>query len=1075
MQFKHLCSKLVLILISVGVAYGQFPDAPGLFGHTWAAFGDTGMAGDMVVLQGINCQSPITAVPYPNPILPPFGSPVAVPPCAIASSNFTDQQSLNYSSPAPGECGTICGTSIASYSAVTGLKTSVTIASPSGCDQAGTSSAVFYRQNLSAPVGPGGKLTLWFHVTGTAAKYGFVGFGVLLVSDDIAHPVLLSPSFNLASVDQNFTTPPLTIGPSGKYTILLTASVSQEVNGTASITVNTSCDLDPPNVVISLGNADSSFSHQPVSMNASYTPTVNGTAIPLKDAAFRCNFQGFDWQQTITSWPLASQVGMPTPPFPDPPQGGYGYMRNSDLSWNLNANPFFFDRDKVLSEEQKPTGFLFGDTPIVSPDGMTLRFQDAPANQCLRNNLPNLVGQLLKYHCFPGTSGFMAFTTALVGINKDGTPSQPLYQWSWTSTFNGVSGGVSRTMNPAVDIDAGSGSGGIGPISIDTTPVTPPAVTCAASPAVLWPPSGNTVQVTVSGQITLGTQGITLGGATWSAVDEYGQIQPSGTITANNTGAYSFTVPLIAARNESDSNGRIYAINVNASDSIGNMAACSATVTVPHGNASTFSDTTFNLSDYSVVRYQSDVTASVAVAQTASGGNPGSALEIQYSIPADPSFDSTLVFINPSFTYNPVVQGPIQTVDASLDRYLKLSGPVTANTFRPAILQDGNYYEAVINGPLVGGVFNSIAQTGLRATDFGQFDFKLGAVDTTRHPNFAGGVMQFGLAARYFTNFSPTPSASAADIRYDNLRITINPFAPVTVSPPGGGGSSQNFTFTFTDWSGWQDLKVVDVLINTALDGRHACYIAFTPSGANSGSLFLVDDAGDAGGPYQGMQLPGSGSVSNSQCSITGAGSTVSGAGSNLTLTLSITFTPAFSGNKAIYLSEQTLSLVSSGWSALGTWGVPGATASGPSADVAATTTSGGPQTLTVSFSDPGGYQNLSVVNILINNALDGRHACYLAFAPSSASGGSIYLVDDAGDAGGPYQGLVLPSSGTISNSQCTISASGSSVTGDGNNLVVSMQLNFGAAFSGPRIVYAAARDTGGASSGWQTLATLNP
>jgi len=37
-------------------------------------------------------------------------------------------------------------------------------------------------------------------------------------------------------------------------------------------------------------------------------------------------------------------------------------------------------------------------------------------------------------------------------------------------------------------------------------------------------------------------------------------------------------------------------------------------------------------------------------------------------------------------------------------------------------------------------------------------------------------------------------------------------------------------TFNFTDVRGWQDLDVVNVLINGALDGRDACYLAYIAS-----------------------------------------------------------------------------------------------------------------------------------------------------------------------------------------------------------------------------------------------------
>jgi hypothetical protein len=59
-------------------------------------------------------------------------------------------------------------------------------------------------------------------------------------------------------------------------------------------------------------------------------------------------------------------------------------------------------------------------------------------------------------------------------------------------------------------------------------------------------------------------------------------------------------------------------------------------------------------------------------------------------------------------------------------------------------------------------------------------------------------------------------------------------------------GSTQ-MTFTFSDSNGYSSLAVVDVLINNYIDGQHACYFAFVPTGPTSGYLYLVDDAGDRG------------------------------------------------------------------------------------------------------------------------------------------------------------------------------------------------------------------------------------
>src|SRR5204862_473488 len=79
------------------------------------------------------------------------------------------------------------------------------------------------------------------------------------------------------------------------------------------------------------------------------------------------------------------------------------------------------------------------------------------------------------------------------------------------------------------------------------------------------------------------------------------------------------------------------------------------------------------------------------------------------------------------------------------------------------------------------------------------------------------------------------------------------PPVPTSTSPSSGNLTTQSFTFSFNAPNGFNSLNVVDVLINNALDGRHACYVAFVPATTTLGSVYLVDDAGNAGGPYQGL------------------------------------------------------------------------------------------------------------------------------------------------------------------------------------------------------------------------------
>jgi hypothetical protein len=83
------------------------------------------------------------------------------------------------------------------------------------------------------------------------------------------------------------------------------------------------------------------------------------------------------------------------------------------------------------------------------------------------------------------------------------------------------------------------------------------------------------------------------------------------------------------------------------------------------------------------------------------------------------------------------------------------------------------------------------------------------------------------------------------------------------------------------------------------------------------------------------------------------------------------------------------------GWQALGTWNVPGGAPTSPAVGgVNPTRGSGLSQTFAFTFTDTLGFQDLGVVDILINNFLDGRQACYLAY---SRPLNTLYLVDDTG------------------------------------------------------------------------------
>ena len=323
---------------------------------------------------------------------------------------------------------------------------------------------------------------------------------------------------------------------------------------------------------------------------------------------------------------------------------------------------------------------------------------------------------------------------------------------------------------------------------------------------------------------------------------------------------------------------------------------------------------------------------------------------------------------------------------------------------------------------------------------------------------------------------TPGPQTiTASDTANSSITGTSNPIhvsstvvtAPMGVSPAFGSGTSATLALTFTDPRGWQDLDVVNLLINGVLDGRQACYLAYSRT---NGVLYLVNDAGTGLSP--GLAPGASGSVSNSQCTVAGPGFSASGSGNTLTLTLALSFSASFAGNQVEYLAARDLEGGNSGWQALGTWTVPGAASTGPAvAGMFPARTVGLGQPYNFTFTDSNGWQDIAVANVLINSAINGIGACYVAVVPNGG-GFSLFLVDDAGDAGGPYQGMTLPGAGTISNSQCTISGAGSGFFLAGNSLTLTLAITFSPSFAGNQVVYAAARSTS-QNSGWQPIGTV--
>jgi hypothetical protein len=296
-------------------------------------------------------------------------------------------------------------------------------------------------------------------------------------------------------------------------------------------------------------------------------------------------------------------------------------------------------------------------------------------------------------------------------------------------------------------------------------------------------------------------------------------------------------------------------------------------------------------------------------------------------------------------------------------------------------------------------------------------------------------------------------------------------YAPsaVSVSPSSGSGSSQTFSYTFSDANGYADLPAVQMLINSALRGSGACHLYYSRA---ANRIYLKNDTGSAWSAP--IVLGSSATLQNSQCTVNGSGSSATASGNNLTVNVALTFQGAFEESKTNYLYAQDTSGSASGWQAKGSWTVPAPVSNQPpppaqqavppqATSVSPSSGSGSSRTFSYLFSDSNGYGDVASIQILLNDTLRSSGACKVYVA---RAGNQLYLLNDSGSA---WLGPVTPgASGAVTNSQCTINAASSSITGSANNLSVQLATTFSAGFAGTKYNYMWVYDSSGLSSGWQ-------
>ena len=280
---------------------------------------------------------------------------------------------------------------------------------------------------------------------------------------------------------------------------------------------------------------------------------------------------------------------------------------------------------------------------------------------------------------------------------------------------------------------------------------------------------------------------------------------------------------------------------------------------------------------------------------------------------------------------------------------------------------------------------------------------------------------------------------------------------PVSVTPSSGSGLSQTFSYVVSDGDGYTDVNWVDVLM-WAGSYANTCYLSFyRPSNA----LYLVNDAGTQ--YLTPITIGTSATVSNSQCTVNAAGSSVSGSGSSLTMNLALTFRTTFAGIKTQYLNAEDTTGINSGFYSVGTWTVPAAPPPPTADSVTPASGIGSSQTFALQYSDPSGASNLTLTGVWFDvTTASTANSCLVYYARQT---NTLYLSNDAGSA---FLTAGLGTSTTLQNSQCALAVGSSSATPSGNTLTVNLAMTFKPPFGGAKNIYMYAVNATATSGGWQ-------
>ncbi len=291
--------------------------------------------------------------------------------------------------------------------------------------------------------------------------------------------------------------------------------------------------------------------------------------------------------------------------------------------------------------------------------------------------------------------------------------------------------------------------------------------------------------------------------------------------------------------------------------------------------------------------------------------------------------------------------------------------------------------------------------------------------------------------------------AAAPDPGKNDPPPAVNPQL-VSASPNSGSGASGTFTFTYSEVNGSQYIDTVAFLFSSSANSAGACSVVWDR--AYDSVYLLWDNASGSNG----KPTSSTSTLYNSQCSI--GATSVTDNGSNLLVTVDVTFQPGFSGSKNVYMAAAGGSAYT-GWALRGSYevlagGLPEARGVSPA------TGSGYATTMDFTIADNSGSSFLGAAAMLIAPQLAGANSCLVVW--DRPTGTLSLLYDNMSGAT-----TLTPGSGVVAeNSQCILYGASSSVTIGGSTIDISLSLYLKPSYAGQMNTYLLAVESYG-NSGW--------